>query len=118
MASPNLSTAAVGAPAPSRAQDNPPKAIMLAPMAALANITKRSSGSVPAVTSAASDQNTTALAASTRARLAATGRSRSFVASQRRSWSRRRCWRKRSMIQSARPNSRSSLAAGASTARR
>ena len=48
----------------------------VAATAALANVTKRSRGSAPAVTSAASDQNTTALAVTTTTRLAATGRSR------------------------------------------
>ena len=58
------------------------------------------------------------LAATTRTRLQMTGRSRSRVARYCSSCSLRRRSMKRSIVQPTRPKSRSSLAAGGSTARR
>src|SRR5207249_11687560 len=65
------STAPAGAAAPSRAQDNPPNAIMLVLTAALANVTRRASPRFPAAASFAIDANTSTFAPSTSKRLQA-----------------------------------------------
>ena len=91
---------------------------MLVPTAALANVTKRANSSLPAAASIASVVKTNTLAASTNNRLQTTGFSRSLVAFHLSSCSSTRRALKRSTIQSANPNSRSSFAAGASTASR
>ena len=87
------STAPAGAAAPSSAHDNPPNAIMLVLTAALANVTAWPRSMRAAFTPNAIDANTATFADSTISRLHTTGRSRSRVASQRRSNSRRRCLR-------------------------
>ena len=108
------STALAGAAAPSKAQDNPPNAIMLVPTAALTKVTAcPGTGGRPAA-SLAIAQNTTMLAESTSSRLHNTGRSRKRVACHCRSSSRRRRDVNRSTVHAARPNRRSSLAAGGS----
>ena len=118
MAGATRSDAATGAAAPSRAQLRPPKAIMLVPTATWAYTTTWSRPSRPVAAASASAQKTTRLAPTTRAMLQATGRSRSRVARYWSSCSRRRWAVKRSIVQPARPNRRSSLAAGGSTASR
>ena len=72
----------------------------------------------PPAAADASAQNTTTLAAVTISRLHASGVSRSRVASYWSWWSRVRRATNRSIVQPTSPNSRSSLLAGGSTARR
>lgn len=90
MLSSRRSTAFIGAAVPSNAQDNPPKAIMLVPMAAPAKVTKRASVRWPFNAPADIDQKTMRFAARTRRMLQTTERSRNRVASQRKSNKRRR----------------------------
>ena len=72
----------------------------------------------PALTALASSQNTSTFAETTRSMLQITGRSRNRVAAYCSSCKRVRLATKRSIVQPARPNSRSSLLAGGSTASR
>src|SRR5215475_1469694 len=111
-----FATALTGDAAPSRAQFRPPNAMLDVPIAACANATAAPSESRPPASEAPSVPNTTALPARTIATLANTGRSRSRVASYCSSCMRRRRAMNRATTQSAMPNSRTSLAAGASVA--
>jgi hypothetical protein len=91
---------------------------MLVPTATWAYTTTWSRSRRPAAAASASDQNTATLAAATSTRLPSTERSRRRVARYWRSWSWRRRVVNRSMVQPTSPKSRSSLAAGGSTASR
>ena len=105
------STAATGAAAPSSAQFRPPNAIIDVPTALCAKTTTRAeSRARRRRRRSPSDQKTTTLAPTTSSRLQSTGCSRSRVASYCSSCRRVRRATKRSIVQPARPNSRSSLA--------
>ncbi len=112
MASRKRSTAATGAAAPSRAHDNPPNAIMLAPTAALAKVTTCPNASRPAAASPAIAQNTRMFAASTSSKLHKTGRSRKRVACHCKSSSRRRRDVKRSTVHVGEPEQAQLLGGG------
>ena len=116
MRSSRLITTGTGWAAVRSHQSNSPKASELVPTAVPAKTTRAPRLRCPPDASWAKDQNTSPLAAPMRASVQSTGRWRSLMASRDRSSRRRRREAKRSTAQSASPKSRSSLAAGASTA--
>ncbi|MGD9996487.1 MAG: hypothetical protein AB7L17_00960 [Ilumatobacteraceae bacterium] len=117
-ASSNRASAATGALAPSSAQLRPPNATDDTPIAACTNTTTLAVEMSPSAARSAMSQKTPTFAAVTMPRHAATERSRSRVASNWRSYSRRRVETKRSITQPARPKKRTSFAGDASTASR
>jgi hypothetical protein len=111
-------SATTGAAEPSSAQLHPPNAIIDVPTSAVRNTIVRSRVMRPSPAASATDHATSAFAASTTTKLNASGRSRRRVDFHCSSKRLRRRVVNRSMTQSESPNSRTSLAAGASTARR
>ena len=115
---PSCCTLATTSAACGSAQFNPPKASALAPTAACANVTAAARPMSPDAASFASDQKQTVLAPTSSTTVATTWRRRSRVDRHRMSTSRIRARLKRSTIQSERPNSRTSFAAGVSVTSR